>query len=108
MSDSVSINAENGRFVVSGELNVRSVPGLLNQTQGLFKGGDGAIDIDLQQVSRADSSGIAILLEWMRTARRGNRPIHFHNVPPQLQAIAKVSGLDQILPISNATPGKQP
>ena len=96
---SVSIEPGDNGFVVAGELNVRTVPGLLPQAQALFLSNSGDINVDLQKVTRADSSGIAILIEWMRTARDNQRQIRFYNVPEQLMAIAKVCDLDQVLPI---------
>ncbi len=99
--NSVGIEQRTDGFDVAGELDVGTVPGLIQQTLALFRKESGVMTIDLQKVTRADSSGIAILIEWMRAARDSNREIVFRNVPVQLLAIAKVSGLDQILPIQN-------
>jgi len=51
------------------------------------------------RVVRADSAGLALLVEWMRAARRAGRPLRYRAIPPQMLAIARVSSLDQVLPL---------
>ncbi len=59
-----------------------------------------AIEIDLKGVTRADSAGLALLVEWLRAAERAGKSISFVNVPVQLSSIARISGLDEILSLS--------
>ncbi|HEB99345.1 MAG TPA: STAS domain-containing protein, partial [Thiotrichales bacterium] len=51
-------------------------------------------------VGRADSAGLALLVEWMREARRQGREIRFLGMPAQMSAIAEVSGLSELLPVA--------
>ena len=88
-----------GRWLLQGELGFDTVPALLEHA-GACKPGAGPIRVDLTGVTRADSAGLALLIEWLRESeRRGNR-ISFVNVPVQLMSIARISGLDDILPLS--------
>lgn len=89
-----------GGFRVSGELVFDTVPELLEQGRVLFDDGVPGFDLDFSGVSRADSAGVALLIEWMRIAHRRHRNIVFRNVPEQMLAIARVSGVDDILPIA--------
>lgn len=90
--------ASDGRLLVSGELSMATVPDLLKQQA--LQGRDGEIHIDLQGVQRADSAGVALLVEWQRQAGRQQQSIHFHNVPTQMLAIAQLSGVDELLSLS--------
>lgn len=87
-----------GGFRVAGELRFGTVPVLLRQAQDLFGAGAGAIDVDFSGVTRVDSAALALLLEWMRLARRQQREIVFRNLPQPMVAMARVSGLEDLLP----------
>lgn len=88
------------QLVVTGELNFTTAPGLLEQGSALLAGLGARVGLDLAGVTRADSAGLALLIGWTRAARGHNTAIEFRNVPPQLMAIARVSGLDGVLPVS--------
>jgi len=90
---------EDGCFILEGVLDFQSVPGIWQQGLALFAEAPSLV-LDLQQVSRSDSAGLALLIEWMRFARSHNKPISFINMPSQMLAIARVSSLDNILPLS--------
>ncbi len=96
---SADIEIDDGHIRLVGELSFETVPGILAQTPRLFSAsGEGkAIEIDLQDVSRSDSAGLALLIEWHRLACRLQRPIRFHNVPGQILAFARVSHLEDLL-----------
>lgn len=88
---------------VNGELNFSTVPALLERGAALLAGHAGAaVRLDLGGVTRADSAGLALLIEWLRVARRNRASIEIRNMPAQLRAIARVSGLDAILPAGGA------
>jgi len=90
-----------GCWSLAGELDFTSVPGLLGELQGVTRAGR-KVELDLQAVTRADSAGLALLIEFLRTAGRAGNSVHFVNVPEQLLSIARVSGLDSILSLSTA------
>lgn len=88
-----------GRLSLEGELSFETVVQLLGEIRRLLDK-DTEIRVDLQGVSRADSAGLALLVEWMRIAKELGKSIQFLNIPQQMLAIARVSGLDQVLPLS--------
>lgn len=90
-----------GRFQLLGALSFDSVPALCARASQLFTELD-SVQVDLQGVTRSDSAGVALLVEWMRVAREQERAIRFVNIPHQMLAIARVSSLDDILPLSRA------
>jgi phospholipid transport system transporter-binding protein len=64
---------------------------------------DPEVLVDLSDVTRMDSAGLALLVEWQGQARRLNTTLRFHNIPAGIAAIAEVYGLDAVLP-AFATP----
>jgi phospholipid transport system transporter-binding protein len=93
--------AEDGHLHVSGELSMASVPSFVEKAYFQDRGQAVAdVHVDLHGVQRADSAGVALLLEWARLARAQNTQIHFHNVPAQMLAIAELSGVDALLGLS--------
>ncbi|GMQ96514.1 MAG: hypothetical protein BMS9Abin15_0185 [Gammaproteobacteria bacterium] len=85
-----------GELALSGELNYQTVPGLWKKTLVLLS--QGAVSsIDLKDVTRADSAGIAYLIEVICEARKRHQAVDVRHIPDQLTAIGAVSGLQQIL-----------
>lgn len=86
-----------GRFQVQGELTFASVAALMEQAAELFSASDCVLD--LAAVERADSAGLALLIHWLRQARRQGCELRLLHVPEQMLAMARVSGLEPILPL---------
>jgi len=84
-------------FAVSGDLSFDSAPDLWRAGLALLDGRR-ALTLDLDEVTRTDSAGLALLVEWMREARRRDIRIRFRNLPEQLLAIARTSRLQRLLP----------
>lgn len=101
MNRTSRLESSDGGFAVSGELVFDTVPGLLADSLSLLDAGGGAVAFDLKGVTRADSAGLALLVEWLRRARGRGKAVSFINVPPQMLAIAKVSGVDALLGLRN-------
>ena len=57
----------------------------------------GALELDLSGVERADSAGLALLLEWKRLTQGRGQPLRLRNIPRQLRNLALVSGVDAML-----------
>ena len=89
--------AEDGRYRLPEALTFATTPQLYLQTGNMFNTPLPLLTFDLAGVTRVDSAGLALLLEWLREARRRGKEIRFQNIPEQLAAIAKVSGLSDIL-----------
>ena len=86
-------------FRLSGELNMYSVASVANALRAPLAKASGVIRIDLGGVTRSDSAGLALMLEWLREAREREVELHFINLPRQLLAIAGVSDLLPLLPL---------
>lgn len=87
-----------GRVVVTGELTFASARdarqvGLLV----LDSSRASRIVVDCAGVTRADSAGLAVLLDWLAWGRRKSRPVILENLPESLLAIARISEVDGLL-----------
>ena len=85
-----------GRFRLSGDLLFENAARLLDEGIAAF-GADARAEIDLSQVGRVDSAGLALLVEWSVAARGDGRAIHYRNAPPVLGALAGISDLSKFL-----------
>ena len=74
-------------------LGFTEVAALLGQADALAS----APALDLAAVQRADSAGIALLLELTRRARRQGRALHLRNASQQLREMAAFFGVDSLL-----------
>lgn len=95
---SLEQGAQEGQFRLLGELGFDTVPALLRHAEGRLTACP-RLEIDLAGVSRADSAGLALLIEWLRQARARAQEIRFVNMPEQMRALVRVSGLDEVLPL---------
>ena len=77
----------NGRVEIHGELNFASVALLWNASRQCLPEGD-ALDIDLSHVERSDSAGLALVVDWIRTARTHGVPLAIDGVPAQMRNLA--------------------
>jgi phospholipid transport system transporter-binding protein len=88
---------DDGRhFVLEGELSFASASLALKSTAQVFSSRSEKV-FDLAGIMRADSAGVALLLEWRRRAREAGLKLRYVNVPSQLQAIARVVRVEDIL-----------
>ena len=55
------------------------------------------IAVDLSAVTESDSSGLALLLEWLRVTRKAGQHIQFDRIPEQITALARISEVDSLL-----------
>jgi phospholipid transport system transporter-binding protein len=91
------VETAKGQIAVYGDLSFATVPAALQKSLRLLTRAS-ETTIDLGGVERADSAGLALLLEWIRLARRQNIQLRYRNIPSQIATLARVSGLDSQLP----------
>ncbi len=59
--------------------------------------GSAALAVDCGGVPNADSAGLAVLIEWRRWSRQHGRHLKFVNLPTQINAIARLSEVSELL-----------
>ena len=100
MSSAVINRLDTHHFQVEGELNLATAPDLLQSMLTQFPADGSEAHIDFEGVTRSDSAGLALLVEWLRLAEQQGATLRFHNLPNQLREIARVSDLLPILPLA--------
>ena len=99
MTETVISVAAEGVWHVVGELGFDTVPGLLAESRRLDAGQSDLI-VDLGGVTRANSAGLVLLLEWLDDGRRRQRAVRFRHLPDSLRNIARVSNVVGLLPLA--------
>lgn len=64
---------------------------------GLAAIAGGQAEIDLAELTTLDSAAVATMLVWQRAAKAAGRPLLFCNPPKNLQSLAQLYGVDQLL-----------
>ncbi len=96
MSEFVLEDCGGGRFALSGDMSFQTTDRIMRASDGQF-GQHASLEIDLSRVERADSAGLALLLEWKAQARQRNATIRFQALPKSLLAIARASEVDGLI-----------
>jgi phospholipid transport system transporter-binding protein len=86
---------QKGTYALHGAFTYDFVPALW-RAGPKFTSEISSVTLDLQGVTRTDSAGLALMIQWLREANRHGIRIQFLNVPRQLLAIAEVSHLDHL------------
>lgn len=96
---------DNATWQLSGELTFATVGALLTEfTQQIeLKGKVGEMQpgpklVDLKDVTHTDSAGLAFLIELLKQTKAA--PLTFRNLPLQMQTLAAVSGVQDLLEVS--------
>lgn len=85
-----------GRFQLVGDMSFATAEAILRESEGLFEDYT-RIEVDLSRVGKADSAGLALLLEWITWAIQTVREIRFVDMPERVVSIAKVTEVDSLL-----------
>jgi phospholipid transport system transporter-binding protein len=84
------------RSRVAGALHFTTVSALLNAGIDAIINGRASV-IDLAGVTASDSSGLALLIEWLSEAKAANRTLRYENVPSQLYQLSRLSEVEELL-----------
>lgn len=89
-----SLGGERSRVI--GTLEFNTVTPLLPAGAAAIEQGHAAV-IDLSAVTGSDSSGLALLIEWLSVARGAGRTLRYENIPAQVHQLAVLSDVDALL-----------
>ncbi|OUS31707.1 hypothetical protein A9Q99_03855 [Gammaproteobacteria bacterium 45_16_T64] len=87
------------RMALEGVLNRHTVGPLRADFSKYLKGADSCIELDLEKVGQSTSVGLSLLLCYVRKAKKTNKTLTLVNMPHKLFEMARVSGLDDVLPL---------
>ena len=101
-------NSASGSFEIAAGADGRSqVRGSLTfvtarraRAEGLQKFrecGARSCEVDCSGIQASDSAGLTVLLEWLALAKRDGRSLRYVNLPADLLAVARISGVEELL-----------
>lgn len=101
----LSAAAAEGAFVqvaaaltrLEAPLTFVSVAALHQPGIALIKAAGSELTFDLERVPAVDSAGLALLIDWLATARNHSCQLRFANPPAALLALARLSELEKLL-----------
>ncbi len=82
-------------FTPGGELSMQAAPAQLEAGRRMAAAGD--LVVDFSAVSVADSSALALLLEWTRCARAAGHVLLVRGLPAGLASLSRLYDIDALL-----------
>jgi len=95
-SATAAFEVQADRSRVIGVLHFTTVTALLQAGSEAIAQGQAAV-IDLSGVQDSDSAGLALLIEWLSVAKAAGRSLRYENIPVQLQQLALLSEVEELL-----------
>ena len=95
-----SHNIRSKRIDVRGEVDVHSAPILLEQIQLAIGKRYEVIIINLREVSRMDSAGVAVLIEGINEARKNKVILSLQDVSRAAQQVLEMARVDKLFQVS--------
>lgn len=98
MAGTATLAMDGATLTVSGVLDFDTVVALQVQGQQWIETAAPAqFTLDLGAVQYSSSAGLALLLDWMRTAAARGKQARISAMPADMRALAHVSGLEEML-----------
>lgn len=99
---SIDLNRDDAEaWTVDGELTFATVPEVQDNSLEHFSAPPGTLD--MAGVTRIDSAGIALVIEWARRAKLARKSMRLVNVPAGMTALSKTTGLTHLLNIDSSS-----
>jgi ABC-type transporter Mla MlaB component len=94
----MTVKFENNVVQLAGRIDFANVVFSTKAGMGYFDK-MAQISVDLKGLEQGDSSALALISAWIRCAKQLKKEIWFTNMPAFLQNLAKVSGVEALIPI---------
>jgi len=96
VSDFELIDQGGGQFALTGDMSFQTAERILRASEEPFEQHT-SIEVDLSGVEKADSAGLALLLEWVTWANHTVREIRYSGMPERVLAIARTTEVESLL-----------
>ncbi len=93
------IALNHGTLVINGELTRQSVSNIKNKQYALWFE-HSAVKVDLKQVGKVDTAGLAWLFYLFEQGVRYSCQLTYCNLPTKLTKLITLSGVDGLLPLA--------
>ena len=95
-----SHNIRSKRINVKGEIDVHSAPVLLDQIMVAIARRPEVIIINLCQVTKMDSAGVAVLIEGINEARKQKIILSLQDLSKPAQSVLEMARVDKLFQVS--------
>ena len=92
------VERDGERCLVGGTLDFETAREALEKVAPMIERGE-VSRIDLGGVTRSNSAGLALVIEWLATARRAGHPLALERVPEGLRQLAAVCRVDDLIAV---------
>lgn len=96
MTKQADITFQNNIFSLSGELDFSNVMSVYQKSMPYLNACNEFI-VDFSKLKDSNSSGLALIIEWIKFSKQCNKLIHFKSISSELMSIARVAGLEHII-----------
>lgn len=84
-----------GFYAISGDLTFATIN---HKTLiALIPADNATVNLDFAQVNASDSAGLALIIEWLKSAHSRQITLHLEHLPEQVLSLAKLGGMDTLL-----------
>lgn len=91
-----SIEKVEQKLMLKGDLNVFNAMSIYVKSLVYLKELN-EVQIDFAELNSSDSVGLALMIEWMKYAKKYKKSIRFLHLSPHLIAIAQAAGMEEML-----------
>jgi len=95
-----SHNIRSKRINVRGEVDINSAPVLLEQILAAIARKPEVIIINLNQVTKMDSAGVAVLIEGINEARKEKIILSLQDLSKAAQSVLEMARVDKLFQVS--------
>lgn len=96
MQKSADITFQDGNFFISGELSFFNVMSVYQKSLSYLPQ-CAELRFDFSELKSSDSGGLALIMEWIKFAKRQEKPIYFTHLSKDILSLAKAAGLDTLI-----------
>lgn len=96
--NTVTVEESKGRVYVKGDVSFDNAVTVLEEGLKLVRTLP-KLEVDLKDMTQTDSSGLAVLIGWVRAAKQEKKSIRFFHLPDFMRDLSRVCGLENVLPI---------
>jgi len=92
------IERDADRLFVTAPLLMANARALLDAGRAAFAPGEQIVDFS--RVGEADSSALAVMFGWLRSAQAARASIRFAHIPAGVLSLAELYGVTELLPLA--------
>lgn len=96
MLNHADVTFQDNKFLVSGDLNFGNVMSVYAKSVNYLNQCPEFV-FDFSGLNSSNSAGLALVMEWIKFAKRCGKPIKFEHLSKDLKSIAHAAGIDVLI-----------